>query len=186
MIEAPGQYLRDIRGLDAIGWWPPAPGWWLIAILVLILAVGATWILRKRWLASLDWRIEAMQHLRALRRQLHRREPKNVAGDLSELLRRIAIARGGRRTCAGLVGEAWLDWLNHDDPNGFDWKQRGQMLLELPYAPPHIRARVDEIRDLIDAAIRWVTSSREDSTHHAITSLKARIKLEKQAINPHV
>jgi hypothetical protein len=186
MIEAPGQYLHDIRGLDAIGWWPPALGWWLIAILVVMLMMSVTWILRKRRLASLDWRMEAMQHLRALRRQLHRREPKNVAGDLSELLRRIAMARGGRRACAGLAGEAWLDWLSHDDPNGFDWKQRGHMLLELPYAPPHIRARVDELRDLIDAAIRWVTSSKEESTHRVITFPKARIKLEKQAVSSYV
>ena len=186
MIEAPAQYLRDIRGLDAIGWWPPAFEWWLIALLILVMVVSAIWLWRTRRFASLDWRTEAMQHLRALRRQLHRREPKNVAGDLSELLRRIAMARGGRRACAGLVGEAWLDWLSDDDPNGFDWKQRGHVLLELPYAPPHIRARVDELRDLIDAAIRWVSSSREEGTHQASTPPEARTKLEKQAVSSHV
>ena len=186
MIEAPAQYLRDIRGLDAIGWWPPARGWWLIALLVLIIVVSAIWVWRTKRFGSLDWRTEAMQHLRALRRQLHRREPKNVAGDLSELLRRIAIARGGRRACAGLAGDAWLDWLNQDDPNGFDWKRKGHVLLELPYAPPHIQARVDELRDLIDAAISWVTSSKEESTPQASTRPEARSKPEEQAVSAHV
>ena len=32
--------LRDLHLPDAIGWWPPAPGWWVL--FVLALAAGAT------------------------------------------------------------------------------------------------------------------------------------------------
>ena len=34
--------LRDIHGLDAIPWWPMAPGWWYLigaAVLLLLLAL---------------------------------------------------------------------------------------------------------------------------------------------------
>ena len=61
---------------------------------------------------------------------------QQLAGELSELLRRIAIARLGRARAAGLSGERWLAWLQEHDPAGFAWTQLGQPLLTLPYAPP--------------------------------------------------
>lgn len=167
MIEAPAQYLRDIRGIDPVGWWPPAPGWWLIAMLGLALLGAGFWLWRMREYSAVRWRADALQRLKILRRQLHNLEPKAVASELSELLRRIAIARGGRESCAGLVGEEWLNWLSQADPTAFDWKGRGQILLELPYAPPQTQGEHKELVDLIDAAIRWVTTSTQDSSLRA-------------------
>ena len=91
--------------------------------------------------------------------------------ELSELLRRVAMARLGREACAGLVGEAWLAWLAEQDPKGFDWRTRGRPLLDAPYAPPApVRVAdpsragpsgraVEGLQDwlvLIDAAYQWV------------------------------
>jgi hypothetical protein len=89
-----------------------------------------------------------------------------VAGELSELLRRIAMARFGRRDCAGLSGEAWLDWLSEKDPSGFDWATQGQVLLRLPYAPEGDAEDAKAVRVLIDAALRLVSHSREDALRH--------------------
>ena len=63
--------------------------------------------------------------------------------ELSELLKRIAMARHGRVACAGLQGQAWLDWLSAQDPNGFDWRQHGQPLIHAPYAPETFRPASD-------------------------------------------
>lgn len=41
----PGQ-LRDIRGLDAVSWWPPAPGWWIGALLLLLTLIGLFLLIR--------------------------------------------------------------------------------------------------------------------------------------------
>jgi hypothetical protein len=163
-LANPMAQLRDIRGLDAIPWWPPAPGWWLALAGALLLMLLLIWSIRHllRFPPG-GWRNEARQRLRALRRALRETPTKEIAGELSELLRRIAMARFGRRDCAGLSGEDWLEWLREKDPSGFDWATRGRVLLRLPYAPEGDAEDAKAVRALIDAALRLVTHSREDA-----------------------
>jgi hypothetical protein len=94
-----------------------------------------------------------------LRRHVAKADAKETAGELSELLRRIAMARYGRSTCAGLSGEEWLDWLQNKDPTGFDWRTKGLPLLDLPYAPPGQTATAT-LRPLIDAALVWLAAGK--------------------------
>ena len=99
MADAFSNSLRDIHGLDSIPWWPPAPGWWYVLgaiVLVPALIVAGYWLTyRGPWLG---WRSDARRNLAALRKALPKGSPRDVAGQLSELLRRIAMARSGRRT----------------------------------------------------------------------------------------
>jgi len=156
--------IRDIHGLDPISWWPPGPGWWLIGVTA-ILAVAALWMLlsyRERPLVTAKWQRDARRRLRSLRRRQTQMNTKEVAGELSELLRRIAMARFGRDSCAGLVGEEWITWLDENDPAGFDWQRNAAVLLEMPYAPPD-GASIERplINLLIDAALAWVSASEQ-------------------------
>ena len=165
--------LRDIHGIDAAPWWPPGPGWWVLALLaVVILALSRRgsrlhwrWLLSplRRLLGRLfapAWRIEGARELRRLRRDLGRRAPAEIATDLSALLRRIAMARFGRAACAGLHGTAWLDWLRSRDPVGFDWPRAAACLLELPYAPPSAPPAATEeiLARVIAAALAWTAA----------------------------
>lgn len=158
------QQLRDIHEAMGNPWWPPAPGWWLL-LTVLVLAVllmrrfDSVWRLRVPIpLVTLGtWRWDAAGALRRLRRDVDSVAPKQSASALSELLRRIAMARHGRAACAGLHGEDWLAWLAAHDPNGFDWRSQGRLLLQAPYAPPsEVAAERAALRALIDASMGWV------------------------------
>lgn len=150
--------LRDIRGIDAPSWWPPAPGWWLALLGLALAALLLWWWLRRRRLYPLGrWQQDARRQLLALRRRLKGEPAKPVAGELSQLLRRIAIARCGRTETAALTGEMWLDWLQHNDATGFPWREQGRLLLELPYAPPDHSADKATLARLIDAALHWVS-----------------------------
>ena len=153
--------LRDIRDIDPIAWWPPAPGWWVllgIALLGMAVAIALAWWLG--WLRR-DWRRDARRRLWMLRIRVHQLGAKEVAAQLSELLRRIGMARYGRVTCASLTGEAWLHWLEAHDPAQFAWIERGRVLIDLPYAPPREQTRItgadpDNLCVLVQAALPWL------------------------------
>jgi hypothetical protein len=159
-IETGIPVLRDIHGLDAVPWWPIAPGWWLIAglmALLIVAAAGRYWLLyHGPWVG---WRGDARRQLRTLKKTLPVADPRDIAGRLSELLRRIAMAHSGRREAAGLTDQEWLQWLATQDNSGFDWEQRGQLLLTAPYMPPALAVAKDELSALIVAARRWIDAA---------------------------
>jgi hypothetical protein len=163
--------LHDIHELDPVSAWPLAPGWWLLmaAILALVLFIIALRRWRPDWQRYLPrhgWSRQAANELHALRERVGLDDARTLSAELSELLRRIAIARCGRRHCAGLHGEVWLDWLADHDPDGFDWRDHGRLLLILPYAPPGELAEDPRLHVLIDAALSWTTMPR-NCTHTA-------------------
>ena len=158
--------LHDIHELDAASIWPLATGWWLLLagmVITLLLIAGLRrwrpdW---RRYLPRYGWSRQAARELAALRLQVTHGDIKTVAVQLSELLRRIAIARCGRDRCAGLHGDSWLAWLADHDPAGFDWRERGLLLLDLAYAPPGQSGYQSELRSLIDAALAWTARPAE-------------------------
>lgn len=158
--------LRDIQGITNVPWWPLATGWWLLLAALVLLAFAAYhWraILRLRvpipGITLGTWRWDAAAQLRSLRRRAREgQDPKTTVGELSELLRRIAMARWGRTPCAGLTGEEWLAWLAARDPAGFPWESRGQLLITAPYAPPGALGERDLLA-LIEATLVWVSAA---------------------------
>lgn len=136
------QLLRDIH--DPLGnpWWPLAPGWWLVLLALCAVAV-LIWHQRRHrpllpplpLLRIGDWRWDAHRQLKRLQHAAPTASIKTRAAELAELLKRIAMARHGRAHCAGLHGQSWLDWLTEQDPEGFDWRHEGQLLIRAPYAP---------------------------------------------------
>ena len=73
-----------------------------------------------------------------------------------------ARSQGTEKQTAALTGEMWLDWLQSNDSTGFPWREKGRLLLELPYAPPDRSADKALLGQLIDAALHWVS---EEACH---------------------
>ena len=157
--------LIDIRGLDPAPWWPPAPGWWLIAAALILSAYlwpRLSTIIARRPPRRPRWQRDAQRRLHSLRRRARNQDAKETAGELSELIRRIAMAKYGRVSCAGLAGQAWLGWLEERDPAGFAWREQGRVLLDLPYAPAaHDNPGAERLEPLIDATLIWAAASKE-------------------------
>ncbi|GAB6048729.1 hypothetical protein JCM19379_25610 [Methyloparacoccus murrellii] len=147
--------LRDIHLPEPIGWWPPAPGWWGLAVLVLALMAGlALWWRRRRRrpgpvqiaLANIA-RLEADATL----------SPVQKAQALSILMRRVALSLYPRETVAGLSGEDWLRWLDEVGPRPLFSEGHGRGLVSMPYAPDP----AGQLEALLAHCRTWLTALAE-------------------------
>lgn len=123
--------LRDIHEPGLPSLWPPAPGWWLLALLLLALAL---------WGGRLAW---GWWRRRRLRNRVLRELASLPAADdceqliagVSALLKRVALRRYPREQVAELTGAAWLGFLDQTGGCGQFAKGAGRVLEQGPYAP---------------------------------------------------
>ena len=145
--------LRGLHLPEPVGWWPLAPGWWvLIAILVvasgLLIRIG----LRRR--AHSAARRKALRQLEESRSAYaYHGNPVVLGTEVSELLRRTMLAYAPRSEVAGLTGDAWLAWLDRDLDEPQFREGPGRSLLELPYRNPETLADDVDVDGML-AAVR--------------------------------
>lgn len=128
--------LRDLHLPDAIGWWPLAPGWWFV-LLLMVAAIGyGLWraYVKRQYNAPRRYAMRALARCEAA--YLEHRNPVTLGKQLSELLRRGMLAYAPREEVAGLTGDAWLDWLDNGMPLPYFHTEGGKSLLQLPYRDP--------------------------------------------------
>jgi hypothetical protein len=103
--------LRDYHLPGSLHWWPPAPGWWLLALLA-ALVVSALWLHRGRQRRRTRAPGLALAELARLReRQAEEGDEMAFVRDLAILLRRYVLARWPADEAAGLSGDAWRGYL---------------------------------------------------------------------------
>ncbi|MGH8211836.1 MAG: DUF4381 domain-containing protein [Rhodanobacteraceae bacterium] len=128
-MNSAGPALRDLH-LPQVSWWPPAIGWWLLAMLVLLVAfaIAFTW-LRGRNARAL--RRTARCELDALaERHARDRNDAVLAAGLSRLLRRIALLL--QPDVVSNNGWAWREFLSNRVQAAFTGDQL-DALIEAPY-----------------------------------------------------
>jgi len=139
--------LRDIHLPAPVSWWPPAPGWWLLAAILLGLIIIGYWLIRRHRINR--WRRQALAQLA----QLKAGEDATVAAQLSVLLRRVAISRYPQAKVAALTGEAWLTFLDDTLDSGTPFQTGpGRALVTGPYTA---EAEIDAPA-LLSLAERWI------------------------------
>ena len=104
MQATDGLVLRDIHASTAPAWWPPAPGWWLVAALLVAVVGGIA-----------AWRVLRARRLQRIARLFDNTvaaadTPVDEVAAISSLLRRAARRRDPRAD--RLQGDAWLDFLD--------------------------------------------------------------------------
>ncbi|MEM1402898.1 MAG: DUF4381 domain-containing protein [Pseudomonadota bacterium] len=144
--------LEPLRSPDAVPFWPPAPGWWVLGALWLALL---TYALFRLW-----QRHQRGAALREARAEIERIAASSMTterccSEVAALQRRVALHLGERRVMASMVGRDWADALNKlasDDSSYFS-----EEVVALHYAP----TVSDEARELAVASTRrWLHALR--------------------------
>lgn len=107
----PLQDLRDIHTPAAIEMWPPAYGWWLLAILIIVVTVLLTnWLIKARK-ATLAKR-QALKYLQQIDGSR-----LNSVSQLNQLLKRVAMTYFPNQNVQKLHGARWTTFLENTLPN---------------------------------------------------------------------
>lgn len=150
--------LRDLHLPEMIGWWPLAPGWWIILGLLLI-AIGFALQRFQERRARNAARRHALARLDELLTEYEtHRNVVSFGANVSALLRRTMLAYAPRKHVAGLTGEEWLAWLDRDLAHPQFVAGPGRKLIELPYRNPASDAIDADIYALVTAVRQRVAT----------------------------
>lgn len=148
--------LRDIHLPDAISWWPPAPGWWIL--LGCLIFISLVFFLIKKIHQKKKLQKAALAELKTIRSNYENdKNNTRLAQSISVLLRRASISFYPRHNIASLTGEQWLQHLdNTSDKKGFI-STEGQVLLTAPYMPDDNDEIIDA-NSLVSLCETWIRS----------------------------
>ena len=150
-----GVDLHDILSAPPPAFWPPAPGWWLVALLLLGALSVSVWRLTIAWR-----RRRRLTRILSELDALETKPPEQVAAQISVLLRRIALMCFSRSEVAPLTGIAWLDFLDRTGGNQAFSSGAGTVLATAPYASAHMQTDFDKDA-LITLARHWIKLNLE-------------------------
>ncbi len=106
--------LKDLHLPPVPGFWPLAPGWWVLTIIVIILAIWGIHKLLKTRHRKQQWkRLELIWQTSHDDYQQHQ-DKTRLARELSQLLRRYVRHHQVNSKAMDLTGEAWITYLNRD------------------------------------------------------------------------
>ncbi len=108
--QDPLAQLQPLRSPPDISWWPPAPGWWLLALCVLAVIATCIWLLWRRY-QQRRYRRLALAKLNDLRDHAPS-DTTSFSAACNQLLKAVALRAYPRQDVAALSGKAWRDFLN--------------------------------------------------------------------------
>ncbi|AGI25175.1 DUF4381 domain-containing protein [Pseudomonas sp. MT3] len=160
---SPLDQLEPLIPPAPVAWWPPAPGWWVVAALIPI-ALWGLWLTRQHWQprrkpkqsaeAPLDpVRQAALDELARLPRPYDRAPAGPWLQALNGVLKRVSRARWPDSHSHTLSGRAWLAFLDNRCPAA--GLTRWMILVEGGY---RAECRLDDkaINGLAAAVETWV------------------------------
>lgn len=143
--------LRDIQLPDAISPWPPAPGWWIMTLFIIVVIFALIYWLKKTW-DKRRYRQAALQQLNNLKTYVD--QPNVYLQHLNSLLKRTAITAMPTALVAPLNGQQWLLFLDRSGSTTQFTQGVGKVLASGPYQPIVDKINIDELESLCQEWIK--------------------------------
>jgi len=156
--------LEDIILPPPVGIWPPAIGWWVLSLIIVVAIVAAVWWL-KHWRRDRELRQQAKTLLSDARRAYASKgDICDYCKDVNHILKRYARAREAAPSVQALSGSAWATWLNQQTREAIFTDELLGAVADGPYRPI---AELDPDR-LERAARQWLNRCNVTAeVHHA-------------------
>ena len=154
--ENPLVNLKDIHLPPPVSFWPPAPGWWILALLVIsTLFIGGVWLYRKY--KKSKPKTEALRILKDLQILYQNLQDELVSlRNLSNLLRRTALTYYDNDTVASLQGSSWLEFLDETGKTK-EFSQGAGKVLGKELFQQKVKPDMNALFQLVK---KWISSSR--------------------------
>jgi hypothetical protein len=145
--------LKELPLPDQIGLWPPAPGWYVVAALLVILFGYWCWNRYQKWKHDAYRRdgITAIEAMRADSSELQR---------LPFLLRRTALQTYPRTDVASLRGAEWIAWLNGSAGRDVFADVDADTFDSLTYQSTPTCPQGQDLQRILDGARYWMRNHR--------------------------
>ena len=155
MPDDPLADLRDIHLPADPSWWPPAIGWWLAAGLLALIIVLLIMFVRHRRAQTAPRRhaLSMLEKIQAIAVDEEHVQP--CVQELSRLMRRVVLRRYPRVQAAGLIGDAWLEFLDDTGTTNQFTHGPGRVLAHGPYTPSS-DADISKLTQLI---AQWIKNN---------------------------
>ena len=148
------QRMRDIHYPDAPSWFPPAPGWWILAVLIALAFLLIAYLLRARQRKQAPYaeaqRLLAEASVKQERGELPTREYLDLCNGL---LKRLLVHVRHNKSAASATGDQWLKELDQLHGGHQFTRGPGKLLGDLRYAP----APPESVPGLKDLLIAFIT-----------------------------
>lgn len=136
--------LHDLSMPPEIPWWPPAPGWYFLLMVLFALLGYFAWKSWRIWQGN-AWRREALASLQSA----------TNATAVAVILRRCGLVVEPRDDVAALSGNAWIDWLSEHSVVVLEDEVRDQLIYGV-YGPsgPADHSQFQTLKEFAESWIR--------------------------------
>jgi hypothetical protein len=174
--QDPLAQLQDIHVPAEIGMWPPAWGWWVLVVIIIIsLYALVVFIQRKK--SRNAYRAVAIAELISIQTKYSNEQLSEYLQALSVILRRTALSGFGSQFNASLKGSPWLEWLDAQCAKTNQQFSQGVGVALL--AGPYQKSPEFDRNQLHDLSLLWIkehrnqwqqsqqTNANREAAHHA-------------------
>jgi hypothetical protein len=152
--------LKDIHLPDAALWWPPAPGWWLLLIALILMVFAGRYF--RYWLHHRSYRTLSLREYKAIHQSFDQAQDyKVLLAEVSSLLRRTAISYQGRQSTASLTGADWITQLNQLSGEPCFTAEQQELLISGQYR----RELQYDVDALFASCERWIKALPRSRSH---------------------